>query len=364
MDVSSFNYHACNLQKRFPKLFSTIAGFENSFYQDKLDGITIEKPIFVTGLARSGTTILLEKLATHPDCGSNTYRDFPFLSCMMTWNGFLDLATHQNQAPKERAHKDRIMITPTSPEALEEPLWTQFFPRAHLTNQSNVLDATTSCPAFEKAYKRHIQKTLLLRKKSRYLSKGNYNVTRIAYLQSLFPESRFVIPIRQPSEHLASLLKQHRLFSKEEQENPRILSIMEAMGHYEFGLNLSLINTNENTDMISLTQDAKKGSVEAWAVYWNLIHRYILTLATHNLYGKSILLVSYDELCAHPEETLSSLFNHCHLSLGKEHISNLAKDLSKPSYYSNPFSEQEMEMIQSKTQETYQALIKQSEAQS
>lgn len=33
--------------------------------------------MYIAGLARSGTTILLEKLATHPDVVTHRYRDDP-----------------------------------------------------------------------------------------------------------------------------------------------------------------------------------------------------------------------------------------------------------------------------------------------
>ena len=46
--------------------------------------------------------------------------------------------------PAERAHKDRILVTPDSPEAMEEVLWMRFFPAVHDEAASQVLDAATS----------------------------------------------------------------------------------------------------------------------------------------------------------------------------------------------------------------------------
>ena len=59
--------------------------------------------------------------------------------------------------PTERAHKDRILVTPDSPEAIEEVLWMRFFPRAHDTGTVQVLDAATSNPAFERFYRDHLR---------------------------------------------------------------------------------------------------------------------------------------------------------------------------------------------------------------
>ena len=108
----------------------------------------------------------------------------------------------------ERAHKDRIMVTPSSPEALEEPYWMYFFKGLHQSGKSALLDGSTVNPEFERFYLSNIPKILMLRGGERYLSKGNYNVTRLKYLLKLFPDSRFVIPVRNPVSHIASLMKQ------------------------------------------------------------------------------------------------------------------------------------------------------------
>ena len=37
----------------------------------------------------------------------------------------------KKESAVERAHGDRLMITPSSPEAMEEPIWMHFFDNAH-----------------------------------------------------------------------------------------------------------------------------------------------------------------------------------------------------------------------------------------
>ena len=59
----------------------------------------------------------------------------------------------------------------------------------------------------------HLCKVVLLRGGARYVSKGNYNVCRIAYLRRLFPDAKFVVPVREPVARVHSLVKQHRLFT-------------------------------------------------------------------------------------------------------------------------------------------------------
>ena len=113
------------------------------------------------------------------------------------WNRFVDKAQNRTLEATERPHGDRIQITPESPEAMEEPLWMAFFPSAHDPAVSHSLGDRHDNPEFERFYRDHIRKLLLVRGGTRYASKGNYNVTRLEYLLRIFPDARFVIPIRE-----------------------------------------------------------------------------------------------------------------------------------------------------------------------
>ena len=53
------------------------------------------------------------------------------------------------------------MITPESPNALEEMLWMALFPRCHDPSVNNRLTVSSSHPAFEAFYRAHLGKLLL-----------------------------------------------------------------------------------------------------------------------------------------------------------------------------------------------------------
>src|SRR3546814_21057586 len=74
----------------------------------------IVQPVFVCGLARAGTTILLETLAGHPELGSHRYRDDPFVFTPMLWDAFLARLPNERTTPAERAHADGIGVTAAS----------------------------------------------------------------------------------------------------------------------------------------------------------------------------------------------------------------------------------------------------------
>src|SRR3546814_11516245 len=90
-----------------------------------------------------------------------------------------------------------------------------------------------------------MRKLLWVRRRPRYLSKANYNVTRMEYLLKLFPDARFVLPLRDPAAHIASLMKQQRLFCEGERRHPAALEHMRRIGHFAFGLDRRPINVGD-----------------------------------------------------------------------------------------------------------------------
>ena len=63
--------------------------------------------------------------------------------------------------------------------------------------------------------------------------------------RSCSPTARFIVPVRDPRWHVASLMKQHRLFWRRGQRDPRILKHMRRAGHLEFGLDRRAINAGD-----------------------------------------------------------------------------------------------------------------------
>ena len=313
----------------------------------------VERPIYVTGLARSGTTILLETLARHPDVATHRYRDFPMVFTPYLWNRWLDLVPRQAEAPAERSHGDGIAVTSESPEAFEEPLWMAFFPHQHELSSSAVLDRQTDCPQFERFYRDHIRKLLAVRGRRRYVAKGNYNLTRIAYLAKLFPHARFVIPVRDPVWHIASLMKQHRLFLDGQRDNPPGQRHLRRVGHFEFGEDRRPINVGDGQATAAIMELWRAGEeVRGWARYWSHMHRYIADrLEQDPRLRASVLIVRYEDLCADPRTTLQELLLHCALSPSPELLSEAAERFHPPSYYRPKFSPAELSIIAEETAE-------------
>src|SRR3546814_8123113 len=57
-----------------------------TLFRSEIERIGIDRPIFIAGLARAGTTILLESLERHPVTVTHRYRDFPMVLTPVFWN--------------------------------------------------------------------------------------------------------------------------------------------------------------------------------------------------------------------------------------------------------------------------------------
>ena len=205
---------------------------------NKVDPATVnQSPVFVAGLARSGTTILLRSLYQTAAFRSLTYRDMPFVLMPATWRR---LSSHfQRDMPAvERAHGDSIVIDYDSPEAFEEVFWRVFY------GGDYIRDNYLACQKLDKQaaqkFRRFVSSVVASAEganDARYLSKNNNNLLRLQGLKSAFPDSIILVPFREPVQHALSLLGQHRNFVALQGEDSFSLQYMNWLGHHEFGLN-------------------------------------------------------------------------------------------------------------------------------
>jgi len=226
--------------------------------------------VFVAGLARSGTTILLNAIYESDEFASLSYADMPFILAPNLWSK-LSMNTRHTESV-ERAHGDGVNVSSDSPEAFEEVFWKTF-------------DQDSKETRFK--FEEYINLILKKSEKLRYLSKNNQNIRRLKLLKEIFPNSFILIPFREPIQHTYSLLTQHRKFRKEAEIDRFIGNYMELIGHHEFGMGYKPI--------ISLDlQHSNNMALNHWLEQWNLTYMRVLELA---LEEKNILLVCYESLC-------------------------------------------------------------------
>lgn len=354
-DVSLGRHWMSSLVHHTKGLWRWLGNVETKVLADELSDVEVEAPIYIAGLARSGSTILLRVVSSHPDVVTHQYRDFPFIYIPFWWQQTLDRSVKGELEPAERAHKDRLKVTPNSPEAMEEVLWMAFFSGLHDPSQSNVLDADTDNPAFEQFYREHIEKLLFVREGRRYAAKGNYNVSRFEYLLELFPDARFVIPVRQPRTHIASSRKQHRLFCEGATDNDRAIAHLERVGHYEFGPHRRPVNLGDGETVREIEGLWEKGEeVRGWARYWAYLYGFLADrLESNPKLRDATTLVRYEDLCDETGPELEKLTAHCGIDDRTDDIVDRFRDsISRPDYYEADFTDAEEDAITEETEET------------
>jgi len=257
--------------------------------------------VFISGLARSGTTILMQYLCDTGLFKSLTYSDMPFVLMPNTWRKI----SHKKASDqfKERAHQDGIMIGPDSPEAFEEVFWRVFCGKEYILKDRLQLHEIGN-GTIEK-FRRHVYNVLFSAdavNQTRYLSKNNNNVLRLPYLHKAFPQSHIVVPFRDPLQHTISLLNQHLHFSKIQAEDKFSLNYMNWLGHFEFGLNQKPFFLNDENAFNEM-RNYGKSDINFWLLNWKNYYQYVNEHHTPNT-----IFFNYDKFCQNPSSELSALF--------------------------------------------------------
>jgi len=250
-------------------------------------------------------------------------------------------------APQERIHQDRMEVTKLSPEGAEEMLWLPYFPNLHSEAVSCVLGPQDSNPAFDRFYTDTIRKLLLARGRSRYLSKANENVTRLQYLHRLFPRARFLLFVRHPAHHIASLMKQDRLFNKLAKDDPRIGPMTGFTGHFEFGPSKRWARVSGEIGEVRRLYDAGE-EARAWAHHWSAVYELVTRqLKDDPELARATMIVRYEDLCRAPAETIDRILVHTELDPGAFAATRdgYLKKLSEPTYYRPTYTADETREI-------------------
>ena len=232
------NLKNLQLQRKFKLLFNRLSQLEDLMIGNKeINYLNFDKKcIFVSGMPRSGTTILTHIISNFNDVGSFNYSDLPFTKIPFIWSKINWLYYFKNKS-SERIHGDGLKINLLSPDAFEELIWSENLPNYENENFSAILDSNYENKELEKELVRSINKILLIRKKKIYLSKGNYNIFRIKYINKILKNSLFLICIRNPVDVIQSSIRVHKKFLEIGEGNNKFTDEMNELCHFEFGKN-------------------------------------------------------------------------------------------------------------------------------
>ncbi|MFC1771751.1 sulfotransferase [Pseudomonadota bacterium] len=271
--------------------------------------------IFVTGLARAGTTILLRALYSTKGFRSLTYRDMPFVLMPNVWKQ-LSKASRKYEDEKERAHGDRIQVSFDSPEAFEEVFWRTFCGDDYIrTNhlQQHSVDAETIDHFVEFVAQVLASSDSV---KTSYLSKNNNNILRLTAIREAFPNAAIIIPFRDPVQQANSLLKQHLLFSERHQRDRFSYDYMRWLGHHEFGLTHKHFRFGTNESSRYSMYDSS--NINYWVNMWLTIYSYV-----YEAMPEGSMLVCYESLCDRPAESMGKILDFAGVECATDSISTM-----------------------------------------
>ena len=226
--------------------------------------------VFVAGLARSGTTILLNAIFASNQFSSLSYQDMPFILAPNLWSKLS--FGKKNGELVERAHGDGIEVSSTSPEAFEEVFWMTF-------DQNNKNK--------KEKFKSYVELINRRYQKKRYLSKNNQNIKRVDVILKILPNAKILIPFRSPLQHSYSLLNQHKRFVAEAKKDSFVSDYMYWIGHTEFGPNYKPIN---DADL----NFKSYFDINHWLEQWYLTYDSCSQLYQNH---KNVGFISYEKLC-------------------------------------------------------------------
>ena len=167
--------------------------------------------IFITGLARSGTTALLQALDSSGEVASLRYKYMPFILSPKIASIYSKFVNTKIKI-SERMHGDGLMVGPGSPECLDEPFWINNLYKFKTFDR--YLEPHSFNRDIAKIYGYFLNSYLKIEGKNRLIIKNNNNHLRLLSLSKFFPKSKILVLFRSPCVHAKSLLNLHKRLIK------------------------------------------------------------------------------------------------------------------------------------------------------
>ncbi len=326
--------------EKLPGVFFALADLEDRLQAKRLSAIAAPAPIYVSGLARAGTTALIHMLGRHPAIGTHVAADFPGIFTPIWWNRLLPRVARLDAPPAERVHGDGILVDAQSPEAVEEVLWLA---------ARGQYDA-----AFAQTLRHHQKKILLLRQRTRYAAKANGHLGRLADVLRMMPDARIIIPVRHPVAHVASLVRQHAHFSAIQKKDARARKAMRRLGHFEFGLDRKPgFCGNAETARQVAAAFASGDDATGYALQWQGAYGAVMRLrAGDRRIADATHLVRHEDMTASPAETLLRILEFVGLEPPSGFVASEASRLAGHTASAPPLGAKEAARVLALTAET------------
>ena len=277
-------------------VIETSFDLECAIFGKVVDRAALDRPIFVCGLARAGTSLVTRLIAAAPGMGFPSYRDMPFPLAANLWARLS--GKHRRLPASQRGHGDGMTHDLDTPEAVEEVFWRCF--EGHRYRRRDGLAPTPADAETVAKFRRYVALVVLRAGASRYLSKNNNNILRVRLLAETFPDALFVHPFRDPASQAESLRRQHERAQHLQQMDRFRLHYADWLGHHEFG-------TAQLPFLLpgSPAAGGNRQSLDYWLDSWNGVYGYLLEQP--DALRERQFFLDYDALCRSPDIVLAAL---------------------------------------------------------
>ncbi|MCF8370841.1 MAG: hypothetical protein K9H64_04410 [Bacteroidales bacterium] len=273
---------------------------ELSMNKKVLKSIKHTQNVYISGLARAGTTVLMQYVGQMPQFTSLSYRNLPFLFLPKTW---LKITSKKKGREKERSHKDGMMHSIDSKEALEESFWRNYEGIQYIRK-----DCLVSHNIDKKVYLKYNAFRKLIAGQKIYLAKNNNHLLRAASLhqQDILDgnNTQTFIPFREPYSQAKSLLNQHQNLSQQQGKDEFVNDYMDLLVHHEFGLSHKVSVFDDEPGKKDFPED--QNSLEYWLEVWFLFYSKALSLFSDK---EGFHFFCYEEFCKNPYHSLWAILS-------------------------------------------------------
>ena len=251
--------------------------------------------LWVTGLARAGTTSVLERLVATGAFHSLNYANMPIVLAPGLWKRFHNPGTG---ALQERSHGDGILVGLDSAEALEEVFFQAMTGRSYVADTA--LEAHEVSPDLHGTYLDYqgIALASSAHPDAMYVAKNNNALLRYPAMRRLNRDFHAVVMFRDPLTHAESLRAMHRKYVAMQANDPFVKEYMDWLAHHEFGLGHKPFRFASTKVLPSGDLDG----LDYWLELWINHYREALALDPHHLH-----FVSYEAYCAAPQDVLQRI---------------------------------------------------------
>ena len=274
--------------------------------------IRIDRPIFIVGPYRSGTTILEKIIVEHSGLGH-----FWYLTNMNTLSpvtGYytlklFHLVGYLDREPIPAIHNPRIKFTVYAPYECEK-VWShssrsQWDPEC--TDLTVGADHTD--PEFERYLVSMIRRHMAVQRATRFINKNPVHCLRMPYLHKLFPDARFVYIVRNPVDTVVS----HYLAAEHMQRI--IYPDPEIKRCFQEDLNIDMLSERIKTRNYASTLELdREHPLLGIASQWADMHATALDhIADHPQLASQVLRVRYEQLVSEPIPLMDKVWDFVEL---------------------------------------------------